>query len=526
MKRLILLLLILLSTCPLFAQLEVKEGSFKEVPGFVNINPDDNYQTDDNNLPFAVIKVRTENINDKQRRELKFSGNAGTFIMLEYKDGEVWVYLTAQYADYLKISHPDFSSIEFTLPYDLKPKCGYEMTLVNKAEVISNGWASLTITTSPENGADISLNGRPLNQTTPYTNNMIPAGKYEITVSKFGFENVTKTIVINEGESTTFEIGMQYKYGSISIVSDPSEAIVYIDDVECGMTPLTINNIRYGTHGIKMCHKNMKDFKQQVIINNDNLIEINAILENCPNGTINGLFSISPTKKVYFSQGNLQYQASTKTWRFAERQWDYIGEVNKNISQNYNGWIDLFGWGTGNKPTKNSANTADYRSFNDWGKNRISNGDSKSWRTLTNEEWVYILYSRSTIDGCRYAKAKVNNTNGVILLPDSWVKSIYNLVNINDADAIFDSNIINQTIWETKFETNGAVFLPTAGTRNKTTVSYTDYYGIYWSATSTTTPYNEIIEAYCVFFRSWGLNPYDKSLIYTGNSVRLVCDVE
>ena len=57
-----------------FAQLEVKENSFREVPGFVNINPDENYQTDDNDLPFAVIKVRTENINDKQRRELTFSG--------------------------------------------------------------------------------------------------------------------------------------------------------------------------------------------------------------------------------------------------------------------------------------------------------------------------------------------------------------------------------------------------------------------------------------------------------------------
>ena len=119
--------LLLLSSLNTFAQLEVKEESFKEVHSFVNINPDENYQTDDNNLPFAVIKIRTENINDKQRRELKFSGNAGTFIMLEYKDGEVWVYLTAQYADYLKISHPDFSSIEFTLPFDLKPKCGIEL---------------------------------------------------------------------------------------------------------------------------------------------------------------------------------------------------------------------------------------------------------------------------------------------------------------------------------------------------------------------------------------------------------------
>lgn len=133
-KSILLIISLLLSICAL-AQLEVKTDSFKEVPGFVNINSDPNYQTDDNDLPFAVIKVRTENITDKQRRELKFEGNGGTFIVLEYKTGEVWVYLTAKYADYLKISHPDLSSTEFTFPFDLQPKKGYELTLMNKPTV-------------------------------------------------------------------------------------------------------------------------------------------------------------------------------------------------------------------------------------------------------------------------------------------------------------------------------------------------------------------------------------------------------
>lgn len=44
-----------------------------------------------------------------------------------------------------------------------------------------------------------------------------------------------------------------------------------------------------------------------------------------PEGAINGLFSVSPSKKVYFSQGNLQYQASSNTWRFAEHQWNCVG---------------------------------------------------------------------------------------------------------------------------------------------------------------------------------------------------------
>ena len=107
-KRFLLLFLTLVLSVPLFAQLEVKEGSFKEVSGFVNLNPDPNYQNDDNDLPFAVIKVRTENITDKQRRDLRFESNLAVGILLEYKTVEVWVYLTAKYADYLKISHPDF----------------------------------------------------------------------------------------------------------------------------------------------------------------------------------------------------------------------------------------------------------------------------------------------------------------------------------------------------------------------------------------------------------------------------------
>lgn len=112
------------------AQLVVKEGSFKEVPGFVNINTEKMY--DDNDKPYAVLKITTENLDDKQRHELHFQGNAATFFEVEYKVGEVWVYLS-YYATYIRISHPDLSSTEFHFPFDMKPKCGYELTVINKS---------------------------------------------------------------------------------------------------------------------------------------------------------------------------------------------------------------------------------------------------------------------------------------------------------------------------------------------------------------------------------------------------------
>ncbi len=131
-KRFLLLFLTLVLSTPLFAQLEVKEGSFKKVEGFVNINTDKMY--DDNDKPYAVLKVRTENINDKQRREMNFGGDAQTFFEVEYKDGEVWLYIS-YYATFIKFSHPDLSSTEFWFPFDMEPKKGYELTLLNKLPV-------------------------------------------------------------------------------------------------------------------------------------------------------------------------------------------------------------------------------------------------------------------------------------------------------------------------------------------------------------------------------------------------------
>ena len=128
MKRILISLFAVFLTLNTFAQLAVKDGSFREIPGFVNDNPDPDYQTDDNDKPYAVVIMHTVNITDEQMHSLRFEGNLATFIMLDYKQDDIWVYLTSKVADYVKISHPDLSSLEYNFPEDLKPNKGYEMT--------------------------------------------------------------------------------------------------------------------------------------------------------------------------------------------------------------------------------------------------------------------------------------------------------------------------------------------------------------------------------------------------------------
>lgn len=241
-------------------------------------------------------------------------------------------------------------------------------------------------------------------------------------------------------------------------------------------------------------------------------------------GSLSGLFSIGNGKQVRFSKGNLQYQASKDTWRFAEKQYDCIGQGNTNISLFYQGWVDLFGWGTSGyndiKPWLSDYNM-DALSITgtkyDWGlNNAISNGGNRAglWHLLTIEQWEHLVNGRP---GSRFAKATVADVRGLMLLPDNWNDSTFILNAVNLTDASFESNLVNATDWANKLEANGVVFLPCAGLREGTKVNYVNGFGRYWSSTY-------IEKARSLFFLQGDVRP-EGADYQTGFAVRLVTDV-
>lgn len=241
------------------------------------------------------------------------------------------------------------------------------------------------------------------------------------------------------------------------------------------------------------------------------------------NGAITkGVFSVAEGKQVRFSMGNLQYQASTKSWRFASQQYEYIGDDNKNISDTYDGWIDLFGWGTGDNPIKASTEYEGYATFVDWGTNVISNGGNKpnQWRTLTYDEWSYIIEERPNAK-MLYGSARIridDNTVvvGMILCPDDW--SSPKGIAFYSGMTGWTSNDYDITQW-TKMEVAGAIFLPASGSRYGSDVNFVQYGGYYWSASPVDT-----VGASYLFFYSLGTSWYDDYRCY-GRAVRLVQDL-
>ena len=234
-------------------------------------------------------------------------------------------------------------------------------------------------------------------------------------------------------------------------------------------------------------------------------------------------FSVSSTEQVYFSKGNLQYHPANNEWRFAENQTDYIGDANSNCSSTYNGWLDLFGWGTGSNPTKSSTSSDDYSTFVDWGSNQIGDDVPNTWRTLTYDEWYYLRYERPNYDKL-IGVAQVNGVNGLILLPDSWTcpagvtfKSGFHDDYGVEYYAVYQSFTADQ--WS-KLESAGAVFLPAAGRRYGSSVYHVQYYGDCWSATE---DYSG--SASYLFFSSAEANMYYDGYCYLGRPVRLVKDL-
>ena len=98
MKKYLLLLLTFLSLTT-FAQIEVKEGSFHKIQGYVMLEKEEH--VDMNNAPMALIKISTENITAEQRRKFTFRGNAITYFDVIFEPGEIHLYISAAAATFL-----------------------------------------------------------------------------------------------------------------------------------------------------------------------------------------------------------------------------------------------------------------------------------------------------------------------------------------------------------------------------------------------------------------------------------------
>jgi len=293
---------------------------------------------------------------------------------------------------------------------------------------------------------------------------------------------------------------------------------------------------------------NAPQVKVNGLINQGITIENTPAAPAVPVGGLTGEFTVNADGlKVHFSQGNLQYIGSAGNgdanntgayWKFADNQWDYLGN-NGQLSNSKTVDRDLFGWGTSGynhgaieyQPWTTYSDNIRYYAYGsssynlydqtgqaDWGYNAIANGgntENSGWRTLTTDEWVYLFNTRTAADVLK-GHGKVNGVNGMILLPGDWTLPEGLTFTAGNSDY---ANVYTIEQWA-QMEANGAVFLPAAGYR-ASEINYPGTRGCYWSSSHKDNTY-----AHYLSFLSEKHFPLNQNPRYYGTAVRLVRNAE
>ncbi|MCK5660991.1 MAG: PEGA domain-containing protein, partial [Methanosarcinales archaeon] len=162
-------------------------------------------------------------------RESMYSGTGEIIVRLEYYEMDAFNIDT--YGPYYKDSSATFS---------ISPSIG-----------------GITVTSTPT-GAEIYLDDS-YKGTTPATLSNIPVGSHTIKLTKSGYSDISKTVIVSSGNTATVSGTLIQETGSIIVSSDPSGANVYLDGNYKGTSPLTINDVAPGNYKVKLTRNGYTD---------------------------------------------------------------------------------------------------------------------------------------------------------------------------------------------------------------------------------------------------------------------------
>ncbi|MBQ0130023.1 MAG: hypothetical protein KBT57_09330 [bacterium] len=327
-----------------------------------------------------------------------------------------------------------------------------------------------------------------------------------LNTSEFG---ANQSLTMDGGNNLmTGDATPSYTAGSITFTSGDDVQISVIPTTPAGDITLSFSgNGKVGsitvTNGIKAGR-----IYSKVINNAGYPIHVDAN----GSGVLQGKFSVSATKYVQFSRGNLKATRSSSSsddWKlgFFANQYEYGTYSTGNVFTVNDTEMSLFTFGFDTK--ESSFNPIGQTSGSeDWGNeyNRQYSLPSGTWQTLTGGpggEWWYLLDGRPNAANLKVFKTVHEHSNCLIILPDDF-----------DLSYMPTSTELTDDQWS-DLEAKGAVCLPQAGIR--VTSTYGTSSNGYWANNS----YGQS-NAYGAFFSGSTVASQGGGCSNYGYSIRLV----
>jgi hypothetical protein len=120
----------------------------------------------------------------------------------------------------------------------------------------------VTVNSSPEEDARISIDGKPVDKTTPFKSEALASGDHWVQVIKDMYEPVNQKITITDGQTVPVNVVLVPTFGEVTITV-PENATIYLDNVQKS-TGTWKGRLNAGVYSIEVRREKYRPAKQDI----------------------------------------------------------------------------------------------------------------------------------------------------------------------------------------------------------------------------------------------------------------------
>lgn len=205
--------------------------------------------TDPNGQTCALIKVETT--------QTGFGFDTGVIqvVKTEQKIGEVWVYVQPRVKK-ITIMHQDYEPVrDYYFPTGaLKEATVYLLKLRTAGAPVqaasTQQHSGFLIINSEPQGAEVWLNNESIGEVTPFRRKLAIGDEVPYRLSLPLYHDEAGMVTVDQPRKE-LQFALRPAFGSVTVTSTPSGALVFLDEKQVGQTPLTLDRIASGSHSLR-----------------------------------------------------------------------------------------------------------------------------------------------------------------------------------------------------------------------------------------------------------------------------------
>lgn len=205
--------------------------------------------TDPNGQTCALIKVETT------QTGVGFDTGVIQVVKTEQKIGEVWVYVQPRVKK-ITIMHQDYEPVrDYYFPTGaLKEATVYLLKLRTAGAPVqaasTQQRSGFLIIDSEPQGAEVWLNNESTGEVTPFRRKLAIGDEVPYRLSLPLYHDEAGMVTVDQPRKE-LQFALRPAFGSVTVTSTPSGALVFLDEKQVGQTPLTLDHIASGSHSLR-----------------------------------------------------------------------------------------------------------------------------------------------------------------------------------------------------------------------------------------------------------------------------------